>query len=184
MKGSNGQPLGGAEFALYQGVNGQPSSTPVDPGLIATDETGEAVITGFAAGTYFLQMTKGPEGYTLLAQNIRVNVRADGTIVFPNRPPTPQATFDDNGQGKYTVTITGTEAAKLPLLSGGVAAGAPIGLQPTTPPSTWLPTKEKKSGTSPRMMNEGNSSNPSGNDSFTANRSAASLESLRLCARA
>ena len=83
--------------------------------------------SGFAAGTYFLQMTKAPEGYTLLAKNIRVNVRADGTIVFPNRPPTPQATFDDNGQGKYTVIITGTEAAKLPFAGGQGIPVAVIG---------------------------------------------------------
>lgn len=118
MKGSNGQDLAGADFALYQGVGGQPSPNPVDPGSVGTGETGELVITNLAAGTYWLEMTKAPDGYTLLAQRFRVNIRADGTVVLAGRPVTPQASLENNGNGKYTIVITVTQAGQLPFAGG------------------------------------------------------------------
>lgn len=131
MLDSDGQPLEGANFALYQGVgNGQFSPTPVDPGFGPTGVSGETVISGLAAGTYRFEMTQAPKGYTLLAQSMRLTVRDDGTVVFPNRPPTPQAAFSSDDQGKFTITITATSAGRLPFAGGHgkwlVAAGTTL----------------------------------------------------------
>ena len=119
MLGSKGAPLEGAEFALYpRGEDGEPSTDPVDLGFAPVGGDGEMAISGLNPGTYWLAMTQAPKGYTLLAQNPRVRVDASGKVVLLGSPSTPQATLKNDGQGKFTIEITGTQAATMPFAGG------------------------------------------------------------------
>ena len=80
-------PLDGAEFELYtdEAVRNKIG------GPVATDEAGNLSFQKLDAGTYYLKETKSPEGYTLLADAIKVEI------------------IDPDGTGNFTLKVNDKE---------------------------------------------------------------------------
>lgn len=97
-------PLDGAEFELYTDEALQNKIG----GPVATDEAGNLSFQKLDAGTYYLKETKSPEGYTLLADAIKVEI------------------IDPDGTGNFTLkvndkevdTTTGSFVTRLEQASG------------------------------------------------------------------
>ncbi|MCC8182751.1 MAG: SpaH/EbpB family LPXTG-anchored major pilin [Clostridiales bacterium] len=96
-----------------------------------SDENGTICIKGLAPGTYYLEETKAPDGYTLLSDPVTITVGSDGTVTYTVDGAEVNASTTDNqvqvenepgyelpltgGTGTYWYTMAGT------LLIGGAA---------------------------------------------------------------
>ncbi len=70
-----GAALEGATLGLYyDAACTQPVSRNGQPYTVTSDEFGSAVFYGLAEGTYYIQETKAPSGYTLSDRVLRVNL--------------------------------------------------------------------------------------------------------------
>lgn len=114
MLSATGEPIGGAQFALLSNDEGKSGTAVEGVSFRDTAEDGHFVISGLPAGTYWLQQTKAPESYTLLAQEIRVNVSQDGTIRIFTDPVSPQVSLS-NDDDSYTIEIRGGKTMTLPF---------------------------------------------------------------------
>ena len=103
-------PLAGAEFELYGEKNGAMDTTVLVTGT--TDSNGKLVVKELLdEGTYYLKEKTAPEGYTLLANPIKVEITADKDV---NGLATGTFTLKVNGEvidetsGEYTTQLNTT----------------------------------------------------------------------------
>lgn len=110
--------LDGAEFVLRADDDGKPGGVLTTPSLTAV-ETGLFVTDGIDPGAYWLDETKAPEGFQLLAAPVRFTVADDGTVTLSD--PSAHGALvrvsaaDD---GTSTITVADRRAFDLPLTGG------------------------------------------------------------------
>jgi LPXTG-motif cell wall-anchored protein len=113
---SVGAAVAGSQFALYPNVNGSAGGTAVSPGVTAGTGVGKFEVKGIAPGTYWLRETKAPEGHSLLAQDVLIEVKLRGEVLLDGAP-NPQVKLVVAG-GVYTLKVSDNAALTLPLTGG------------------------------------------------------------------
>lgn len=109
--------LDGSQWQLQADANGAPGA-PVTGGVQAiSGQTGEFRMTGLLPGTYWLTETTAPSGYTLLAQQVRFTVAADGIVTLVGGS-TPAVSLGSTAGGDPEITVHDTRALTLPLAGG------------------------------------------------------------------
>lgn len=114
-KQGENETLNGVIFELYK----EDKTTKIDT---QTTTNGLATFDGLAAGTYYLKETKTASGYTLLANPIKITISApatgtDATFTYDNN--TAQlSSADDNGNARFTFTVTNKKGFNLPSTGG------------------------------------------------------------------
>lgn len=116
----SGAPLDGSQWVVLADTSGTPgavlTSYPVTP---VTGSTGQFRIAGIPVGTYWLEETVAPHGYSLLAQPIRFTVSAGGAVTLgagtasgiTTTAPTSPAT-------DWRINVGDVPALSLPLAGG------------------------------------------------------------------
>ena len=113
----NSQPVDGADFALYPDDGGHAGETPVSADITPVDgQAGAFTIDGLAPGRYWLRETKAPAGYSLLADDVRVDVALRGAVTVQT-VGNPQVGIAQNGS-RYTISVTDNRTIVLPLTGG------------------------------------------------------------------
>ncbi len=123
-------PLEGAVFGLYTDLAGQAIKTA------ETDETGNISFEKLAAGTYYLKETKAPQGYTLLANPIKVEISQEGGVVsavvdgVTLKTSTNDYTSQiDTTTGTVTIAVENHKGFTLPATGGmGIALFLGVGV--------------------------------------------------------
>lgn len=119
---SNSKKLPEAKFVLknsngkYYKVDDKQVVTWVDKAdatVKITDSKGAAEFDGIAAGDYYLEETKAPDGYNILKESIPVNIAADGKVTIDGVALT---TIIENGN--IPVTVTNYTGSELPETGG------------------------------------------------------------------
>jgi len=86
-------PIGGAQFAIYQDLEGAPAPTPYGSAPQALSPTGSTGLFQFGAlpiGTYWLEEVTAPDGYVLLAEPVQFTVNAAGAFTLGITDPAGQ----------------------------------------------------------------------------------------------
>ena len=90
-----------------------------------TDENGLVTFDGLAAGTYYLKETKTASGYTLLANPIKITISAPATDTpatftydYDGEDKKAISQKDDNGNERFTFTVTNKKGFNLPSTGG------------------------------------------------------------------
>jgi uncharacterized repeat protein (TIGR01451 family) len=118
-KTGGGVPLGGAQFVLLADVDGRPGPELGSPALTAEPgRTGLFATGGLDAGAYWLQETRAPDGYSLLAEAVRFEVGADGTVTRSDPAQAPVVSVGPAPDGASTITVSDQAALALPLTGG------------------------------------------------------------------
>ena len=128
------QPLKGAEFDLYETVDGQRKETPLIAGLVSgedgmlADEKGKTVF-GLTAGIYHLVETKAPDGYNLKTEAVVIELgsgNGSNTGAGSGVSYSEGTNLSSNGNGisyneeteVYTFLISDTAGQELPHTGG------------------------------------------------------------------
>ncbi|WP_311243861.1 GEVED domain-containing protein [Microbacterium sp. WCS2018Hpa-23] len=120
--------MDGSGFRLLTDVAGAPG-VAVTPGLVAGAEVGTFTAADVRPGTYWLEETKAPEGFALLAEPVKVVVSATGVLSIAAGQSSPQVTAAAN-----TISVRDVPAFVLPAAGGTgsqgftLAGGVLIGL--------------------------------------------------------
>lgn len=117
-KQGENETLNGVIFELYKEDN----TTKIDT---QTTSNGSATFDGLAAGTYYLKETKTASGYTLLANPIKITIsapaadtRATFTYDYDGEDKEAISQKDDNGNERFTFTVTNNKGFNLPSTGG------------------------------------------------------------------
>lgn len=119
---SNSTKLPEAKFVLknsngkYYKVDNKQVVTWVDKAdatVKITDSNGAAEFDGIAAGDYYLEETKAPDGYNILKESIPVNIAADGKVTIDGVGLTTTIV-----NGNIPVTVTNYTGSELPETGG------------------------------------------------------------------
>lgn len=117
-------PLAGAEFKLYRMREGSKQfakftetkiewGTEEDATVLTTPADGYIEFTGLDTDTYFLKETKAPDGYNMLAKDIRIIITENGTVEDPDRAVDQRVVLNDK-----TVKVLNQSGALLPSTGG------------------------------------------------------------------
>ncbi|MFJ4998710.1 GEVED domain-containing protein [Microbacterium sp. NPDC088619] len=109
--------MDGSGFRLLADAAGSPGA-PVTPGLIAGAEVGVFTAAGLRPGTYWLEETKAPEGFSLLADPVKIVVSAAGALSIADGQSSPQVTLEGS-----TVSVRDVPAFELPAAGGTGSQG-------------------------------------------------------------
>ena len=116
-EGAN-EKLEGVKFALLNKDKAQIEEK-------GTDENGLVTFDGLAAGTYYLKETKTASGYTLLANPIKITISAPATDTpatftydYDGEDKKAISQKDDNGNERFTFTVTNKKGFNLPSTGG------------------------------------------------------------------
>ena len=85
-----------------------------DATVVTTDANGKASFTGLKAGTYYLQETKAPAGYNLLASRQEVTI----TATYDENGNVTTSAVKVNNQYTQTVKVANSKGAVLPGTGG------------------------------------------------------------------
>lgn len=120
--------LKGAVFEIYSDSN---LTTKI--GSMTTKEDGTAEYKGLKEGTYYLKEVTAPAGYTLLKQNIEVQINAE------------QIESDEESNGYQTIEIGNQKAGLLPFTGGlGTIIYTLLGLSIVAIAATSITMYQKK----------------------------------------
>ncbi|MEV8173141.1 GEVED domain-containing protein [Microbacterium sp. NPDC079176] len=104
--------MDGSGFRLLADAAGVPGA-PVTPGLIAGAEVGLFTAAGLRPGTYWLEETTAPEGFSLLAEPVKIIVSAAGVLSIADGQSSPQVTLAGS-----TVSVRDVPVFELPAAGG------------------------------------------------------------------
>ncbi|NYB76003.1 hypothetical protein HZF24_17795 [Sedimentibacter hydroxybenzoicus DSM 7310] len=101
---SNGNPLEGAEFTLYEA-----DGTTVFKGPVSSNAEGRVVFTAIPAGTYTIKETKAPSGYRDFNGAIEVEVKVEdegtvATVTFTEKDKSDSGEVEIGEDGTLVVT--------------------------------------------------------------------------------
>lgn len=114
-------PMAGSTWAVLSDANGTPGAVngtyAVEP---VPSQTGQFQLEGIEPGVYWLEETKAPTGFNLLAEPVQFTVAANGAVTLGRGSGSGVVTASDaDANGIYLVTVRDVPALKLPE-SGGI----------------------------------------------------------------
>lgn len=114
-------PMAGSTWAIHNDAAGTPGA--VNTSFTVTpipSQTGQFQLEGIEPGVYWLEETKAPEGFNLLAEAVQFTVASDGAVTLGQGTGSGVVTASDSdANGIYLVTVHDVPALKLPE-SGGM----------------------------------------------------------------
>ena len=123
-EGENFALLDGVQFNLYRGSVAEENKMNEQP--LTTANGGKLTCDGLAAGTYYLEEIKTQDGYTLLANPVKIVITANGenvtaataTMTVDNVETVDKVTDKDDGEVRFTFTIINNKGFSLPSTGG------------------------------------------------------------------
>ena len=134
--GAGWVPMDGSAWTLRQDDAGEPGRELPGSQLTAVaGKTGAFRAASIPAGTYWLEETRAPAGFNLLAEPVQFSVAADGTVAILSGAGNGVASAAlDPGTGSYQITVRDVPALELPdsggrgtvsfLIAGGLLLAA------------------------------------------------------------
>ncbi|OFI39400.1 hypothetical protein BIU82_13795 [Arthrobacter sp. SW1] len=118
-------PMAGSTWAVHSDNGGTPGAVITSPSVTpVSGQTGRFQLEGIQPGVYWLEETKAPAGFSLLAEPVQFTIAANGTVSLGGGAGGSVVTAaDSDGDGIFLITVRDVPALKLPE-SGG--------------PGTWL----------------------------------------------
>ena len=123
-EGEDSDLLNGVQCNLYRGSVADENKMNDQP--LTTANGGKLTCDGLAAGTYYLEEIKTQDGYTLLANPVKIVITADGenvtaataTMTVDNVKTVGKVTDEDDGEVRFTFTIVNNKGFTLPATGG------------------------------------------------------------------
>ncbi|WP_284978550.1 SpaA isopeptide-forming pilin-related protein [Arthrobacter sp. fls2-241-R2A-200] len=114
-------PMAGSTWSILGDANGTPGAAlPAYSVAPIASQTGQFQLQGIEPGVYWLEETKAPAGFNLLAEPVQFTVAASGAVTIGKGSGSGVVTASDSGtNGIYLVTVRDVPALKLPE-SGGM----------------------------------------------------------------
>ncbi|WP_223948684.1 GEVED domain-containing protein [Arthrobacter sp. NtRootA1] len=124
-------PMAGSAWAVHADSGGAPGAVLASPAVTAvTGQTGRFQIEGIQPGTYWLEETAAPAGFSLLAEPVQFTIATNGAVTLGQgslgQGSAGQgsgggvvSSTDADGDGIYLLTVRDVPALKLPE-SGGI----------------------------------------------------------------
>ncbi|WP_308169284.1 DUF7507 domain-containing protein [Paenarthrobacter aromaticivorans] len=124
--GSTWVPMAGSTWAVHADSSGTPGTVLASPAVTAvTGQIGRFQLEGIQPGTYWLEETTAPDGFSLLAEPVQFTIATTGAVTL-DQGSLGQGTgggvvtsTDADGDGIYLLTVRDVPALKLPE-SGGI----------------------------------------------------------------
>jgi uncharacterized repeat protein (TIGR01451 family)/fimbrial isopeptide formation D2 family protein len=114
-------PMAGSTWAIHNDAAGTPGA--VNTGYIVSpiaSQTGQFQLEGIEPGVYWLEETKAPAGFNLLAEPVQFTVASNGAVTLGQGSGSGVVTASDtDANGIFLVTVRDVPALKLPE-SGGI----------------------------------------------------------------
>lgn len=121
--GENDSKLEEVQFDLYRGSVADENKMNEQP--LTTGKDGILTYDGLAAGTYYLKEIKTQDGYTLLANPVKIVITANGdvtaataTMTVDNVKTVGKVTDVDDEETRFTFTIVNNKGFTLPSTGG------------------------------------------------------------------
>ncbi|MDR6688851.1 putative repeat protein (TIGR01451 family) [Arthrobacter sp. 1088] len=119
-------PMAGSTWAVHTDNNGAPGAVLASPVVTAVaGQTGRFQLEGIQPGTYWLEETTAPDGFSLLAEPVQFTIAANGAVSL-GQGSQGQGTgggvvtsTDADGDGIFLLTVRDVPALELPE-SGGI----------------------------------------------------------------
>lgn len=113
-------PMAGSTWAILNDASGTPGSVNTSLSVApVTTSTGQFEVEGIAPGVYWLQETKAPDGFSLLAEAVQFTVAANGSVTLGQGSGSGVVTANDaDGDGVFLVTVRDVPALELPEAGG------------------------------------------------------------------
>lgn len=145
-------PMDGSEWAVYADADGAPGDA-LDAESIVSVDGATIRLQNLSAGAYWLEETRAPDGFNLLAERVPFTVAADGTVTLSADPDARVVTVGtDADTGMSEITVADVPALELPesggpgtavfLIVGGILTAIAVGWtvvsrrrRDTTPPT-------------------------------------------------
>ncbi|WP_216922572.1 SpaA isopeptide-forming pilin-related protein [Paenarthrobacter aromaticivorans] len=119
-------PMAGSAWAVHADSGGAPGAVLASPAVTAvTGQTGRFQIEGIQPGTYWLEETMAPAGFSLLAEPVQFTIAPNGAVTLGQGSLGQGSgggvvtSTDADGDGIYLLTVRDVPALKLPE-SGGI----------------------------------------------------------------
>ena len=114
--GQDGAGISGSEWRITADADGAPGEAGIPVVTPVDGQTGLFDLTGLPAGTYWLTETRAPAGHQLLAQPIRFDIDADGTVAL-SEEASGFVTLTEV-DGTWRLTASNVPALVLPFTGG------------------------------------------------------------------
>jgi uncharacterized repeat protein (TIGR01451 family)/fimbrial isopeptide formation D2 family protein len=114
-------PMAGSTWAVHNDANGLPGAVNATYTVAPVpSQTGQFQLEGIEPGVYWLEETKAPTGFNLLAEPVQFTVAPNGAVSLGKGSGSGVVTAGDaDANGVYLVTIRDVPALKMPE-SGGI----------------------------------------------------------------
>ncbi|YCH09327.1 DUF7507 domain-containing protein [Arthrobacter sp. alpha11c] len=119
-------PMAGSTWAVHVDNNGAPGTVLGSPAVTAVaGQTGRFQLEGIQPGTYWLEETTAPAGFSLLAEPVKFTIAATGAVTLGQGSQGQGAgggvvtSTDADGDGIFLLTVRDVPALELPE-SGGI----------------------------------------------------------------
>ncbi|WP_416416478.1 GEVED domain-containing protein [Paenarthrobacter aromaticivorans] len=119
-------PMAGSAWAVQADSSGAPGAVLASPAVTAVmGQTGRFQIEGIQPGTYWLEETAAPAGFSLLAEPVQFTIATNGAVTLgqgslgQGSGGGVVSSTDADGDGIYLLTVRDVPALKLPE-SGGI----------------------------------------------------------------
>ncbi len=119
--GSTWVPMAGSTWAIHNDAAGAPGALNTSYTLAPVpSQTGTFQLEGIEPGVYWLEETKAPVGFNLLAEPMQFSVASNGVLTLgTGTNPDVVTSSDSDGDGVYLITVRDVPALKMPE-SGGI----------------------------------------------------------------
>lgn len=113
-------PMDGSAWAIHDDASGAPGAVnadyTVDP---VQGKTGRFQVSDIAPGTYWLEETRAPDGFSLLAEAVQFTVAANGSVTIGQGNGGGVVTAADaDGDGTFLITVRDVPALQMPETGG------------------------------------------------------------------
>jgi hypothetical protein len=114
-------PMAGSSWSILNDANGLPGAVNAAYTVAPVpSQTGQFQLEGIEPGVYWLEETKAPTGFNLLAEPVQFTVAANGAVTVGKGSGSGVVTASDaDANGIYLVTVRDVPALKMPE-SGGI----------------------------------------------------------------
>ncbi|WP_311211658.1 MULTISPECIES: GEVED domain-containing protein [unclassified Arthrobacter] len=112
-------PMSGSSWAVRSDAGGAPGAGTDYTVSAITGQTGRFQVEAIQPGTYWLEETKAPSGFNLLAEAVRFTVAPDGAITLGQGDGAGVVTTgDQDGDGIFLVSVRDVPALQMPETGG------------------------------------------------------------------